>query len=150
GEVELADGAQPFLRDMRLDGVAHQLEALEDVAEHLVEAVQVALVLHQRGAGEVVEVLHAAVGEVGLEGFHQRQILLQRHRQSGGSELMEEVDEHREPALSRVAGMDALSRNRMRAPDQSWRAGLRFSRDLRGSTRPSPGTKAPCLIALTT
>jgi len=95
GEVELADGAQPFLRDMRLDGVAHQLEALEDVAEHLVEAVQVALVLHQRGAGEIVEVLHAAVGEVGLEGFHQRQILLQRHRQAGGSELMEEVDEHR-------------------------------------------------------
>src|SRR5690606_22868858 len=68
GEVELADGAQPFLRDMRLDGVTHQLEALEDVAEHLVEAVQVALVLHQRGAGEIIEVLHAAVGEVGLEG----------------------------------------------------------------------------------
>jgi len=35
------------------------------VAEHAVELVEVALVLHQRGAREVVEVFHAAAGEVG-------------------------------------------------------------------------------------
>ena len=33
-------------------------EPLEDMAEHLVELVEVALVLHQRGAREVVELLH--------------------------------------------------------------------------------------------
>jgi hypothetical protein len=35
-----------------------RLEALEHGAEHAVELVEIALVLHQRGAREVVEILH--------------------------------------------------------------------------------------------
>jgi len=37
------------------------------VAEHLVEFVEVALVLHQRRACKIVEVLDLAVGEVRLQ-----------------------------------------------------------------------------------
>ena len=94
GQVELGEQAQPLLGDLRLHRLAHQLEALEDVAEHLVELVEVALVLHQRGAREIVEVLDAAVGEVGLQRLHQRQVLLQGDRHLGGFQLMEEGGEH--------------------------------------------------------
>ena len=75
-------------------GLAHELQALEDVAEHLVELVEVALVLHQCGAGEIVEILDAAVGEVGLHRLHQRQVLLQGDRHLGGFQLVEEGGEH--------------------------------------------------------
>ena len=64
------------------------------MAEHLVELVEVALVLHQRGAREVVEVLDAAVGEVGLQRLHQREVFLERDRHLGGFQLMEEGGEH--------------------------------------------------------
>ncbi len=43
-----------------------RFEALEDVGEDLIEPVEVALVLHQAGAREIVEILDAAVGEVCL------------------------------------------------------------------------------------
>ena len=92
-QMKLRDEAKPLLRHLRLQ-LAHQLEALEDVAEHHVELVEVALVLHQRGAGKVVEVFDAPVGEVGIERFQKRQILLQRHRDLGASQLIEELDEH--------------------------------------------------------
>src|SRR6185312_12078570 len=49
-----------------------------------VELVEVALVLHQRGARQIIEVLDAAGGEIGLHRLHQRQILAQRHRHAGG------------------------------------------------------------------
>jgi hypothetical protein len=94
-QIELGDGAQPLLGDLRLQRLAHQFEALEDVAEHLVELVEVALVLHQRGAREVVEVLDAAVGQIGLHRLHQRQVLLQGDGNLGGFQLMEEGGEHR-------------------------------------------------------
>ena len=71
-----------------------QFEALEHVAEHAVELVEVALVLHQRGARQIVEVLDPAAGEVGLHRLHQRQVFAQRHRDAGGFQLVEEGDEH--------------------------------------------------------
>ena len=77
-----------------LERLRHQVETLEDVAEHVVELVEVALVLDQRGARQVVEILDPAFGEVGLHRLHQRQIFLQRHRHPGGFQLMKEGDEH--------------------------------------------------------
>ena len=50
-----------------------QVEALEHVAEHAVELVEIALVLHQGGARKIVEILDAAAGEVLLHRFHQGQ-----------------------------------------------------------------------------
>src|SRR5262249_847065 len=59
-----------------------------------VELVEIALVLHQRGARQIVEILDPARREVRLHRLHQRQVLAQRHRQPGGLELMEEGYEH--------------------------------------------------------
>ena len=76
------------------DYAAEHFQALEDVAEHPVEFVDVALVLHQRGARQIIEILDAARREIGLQRLHQRQILAQRHRHAGGFQLGEEIDEH--------------------------------------------------------
>ena len=77
-----------------LERLLEQVEALEDVAEHAVELVEVALVLHQRGAREIVEILDAAAGEIGLHRLHQRQVFAQRDGHAGGFQFGEELDEH--------------------------------------------------------
>ena len=74
--------------------VAEHFEPLEHVAEHAVELVEIALVLHQRGARQIVEILDPARGEIGLHRLHQREVFAQRHRHAGGFELVEEGDEH--------------------------------------------------------
>jgi hypothetical protein len=94
GQILLGELFQPFRRDFRRRGLAHQFEALEHVAEHAIELVEIALILHQRGAREIVEVVDATRREVGVHRFHQRQIFAQRHRDAGGLELMQERDEH--------------------------------------------------------
>ena len=48
GEIFLGELLQPLGRDLGRERLLHQFEALEDVAEHAVELVEVALVLHQR------------------------------------------------------------------------------------------------------
>jgi hypothetical protein len=94
GQIELGQRAQPLLGDVRLRRLAHEIKALEDVAEHPVELVEVALVLHQRCARQVVEVLHPAVGEIRLQRLHQGEVLLQRDGHLGGFQLVEEGGEH--------------------------------------------------------
>ena len=71
-----------------------RLEALEDVAEHLVELVEVALVLHQDGARQIVEVVDAVVGDVLLHALHQGEVLLDGDRHLGRTQFEEEVGEH--------------------------------------------------------
>ncbi len=94
GEVFLGELLQPLGRDFDLERLRDQIEPLEHVAEHAVELVEIALVLHQCRAREVVEVLHPPAGEVGVHRLHQRQIFAQRHRDAGGFQLMEKGDEH--------------------------------------------------------
>jgi len=60
-----------------LHGVEQALQPLEYGAEHAIELVEIALVLHQRGARQIVEILHRLLGEVGIERLHQRQIFTQ-------------------------------------------------------------------------
>ena len=50
-----------------------EIEPLEHVAEDAVEAVEIALVLHQRRARQIVEILDAAAGEVLFHRLHERQ-----------------------------------------------------------------------------
>ena len=94
GEIFLGELLQPLGRDFGRERLAHQFEALEDVAEHAVELVEIALVLHQRRARQIVEVLDPAAGEIGVHRLHQRQIFAQRHRHAGGFQLVKEGDEH--------------------------------------------------------
>ena len=86
---------QPFFRQvLRLDRVAQRVQALEDMAEHFVEFVDIALILHQRGAGEIVEILNITVDDALIHGFHKRQILFQSDRDFGFAEFIEEVEKH--------------------------------------------------------
>ena len=71
-----------------------KLETFEDVAEDLIEAIEVALVFHERRAREIVEILDAIAGDAGADGLEQRQVLFQRHRHFGGAQLGEEGLEH--------------------------------------------------------
>ncbi len=99
GQEFLGELLQPLLRNVHVDPSSIGLEALEHVAEHLVEPVEVALVLHQRGAREIVEIINAARRQIGVHGLQQRQILAQCHRHTGRFELLEETDEHLLPAF---------------------------------------------------
>ncbi len=89
--------AQPFLGnvgDVDRAFARHRLDALEDVREDLVETVDVALVLHQRGARQIVEPLDVIGDEVRVHALEQGQIFAQRDRNAGGFQLEEEGDEH--------------------------------------------------------
>ena len=95
GEVFLGELLQPFVGNLGLlHGVQQAFQALEHVAEDAVELVEVALVLHQGGAREVVEILDRLIGEVGVERLHQRQIFAQGHRDLRVAQRCEELQEH--------------------------------------------------------
>ena len=55
------------------------------MTEDLIEPVEVALVLHQTGAREVVEVLDTLLGEVLVQGFEQLMYLPQGDGDLGGA-----------------------------------------------------------------
>jgi hypothetical protein len=95
GQELLGQGFQPLGRDVGGDAVIDRFQALEDVAEHAVELVEVLLVLHQAGAGQEVEVLDRAVDDVLVQGLHEHQVLAQADRDLGLAELGEEAKEHR-------------------------------------------------------
>src|ERR1700674_3593735 len=93
-EIFLRELLQPLGGDLGGGGVGQEIEPLEHVAEDAVELIEVALVLHQRRARQVIEILHAPSCDVGLHGLHQRKIFPQRHRQARGFQLVEEGGEH--------------------------------------------------------
>ncbi len=120
--------AQPVGGDF-LGEVGQHLDALEVGGEGAVELVEVLLVLDQRGAGQVIEVVdRAGVGlaradHVGLQRLQQRQELLDRDRQLGGAQGIEEIDEH--------------GGNLRWAPRHGGRAGTEAVRAPRATHRPS-------------
>ena len=94
-EILLGELLQPFGRDLRLlHRVEQVFQAFEGGPEHPVELVEIALVFHQRGARQVVKILHALIGEVGVERLHQRQIFAERDRNLGVAQRREELQEH--------------------------------------------------------
>ena len=94
GEIFLGQLLEPLDGNFRGERVFDQVEAFEDVAEHAIELVEIALVLHQSGARQVVERLDPPVGQILLHRLDERQIFAQRHRQAGGFQLMKEGREH--------------------------------------------------------
>ena len=95
GEIFLRELLQPLLGNL---GLVHRIEQvlqpLEHGAEHAVELVEIALVLHQRGARQIVEILHRLVGEVGVQRLHQRQIFAQGHGDLRVAQRCEELQKH--------------------------------------------------------
>ena len=113
--------AQPVGRD-GLGEVRDQLHALEVGGEGAVELVVVLLVLDQRGAGQEVEVVHGAGVGVGrahhirLQCFEQRQVFLDRDRQLGRTQGVEEVDQHGDlPGPGPCQSFDAVAARQRRA-----------------------------------
>ncbi len=95
GEIFLRKFLQPFFRNFGGERFADKIEPLEDVAEHAIELVEIALVLHQRGAGEIVKILDPARRQILVHRLHQRQVFAQRDRHAGAFEFGEKGDEHR-------------------------------------------------------
>src|SRR5580704_5671698 len=109
GEIFLGQLLEPLDGDFRGQRVFNQVEAFEDMAEHAVELVEIALVLHQSGARQIVERLDPPVGQILLHRLDQREIFAQRHRQAGGFELMEEGREHGVLAYFRDTSIPAMA-----------------------------------------
>ena len=67
---------------------------VEAVSEDPVEAVEMALVLDQRGAREEIEILDRKGRDPLLHRLHQGQVFAQRDRDLGRAQLGEEREEH--------------------------------------------------------
>jgi len=102
GQIFLGELFKPFGWYFRGVRLLDQVETLEDVTEHAIELVEIALVLHQRRARQVVEILDTPAGKVALHRFHEHEVFAQRHRQAGLFELMEEGRKH--CSILRAAG----------------------------------------------
>jgi hypothetical protein len=105
GQVSFGQPAEPFLGDVGdVEGIraAQRLDALEDMSEDLVETVDMALVLHQRRAREVVESLDVIIDQTGLKPFQQRQIFPERNGNPRGLQFEEEGDEHQSLIADRI------------------------------------------------
>ena len=94
GEELFCELLQPFRRDVRHQVLVDPLEALEDMGEDPVELVEVPLVLHQGGAGQVVEVVHVQADDVAVHRLHQGEVFPQGHRHLGVAKLREKAQEH--------------------------------------------------------
>jgi hypothetical protein len=96
GEEALGELLQPLLRDVcLLQRLAQGFEPLEGVREDAVEFVEVALVLHQAGAREVIKILDPLLRKVLIHRFEQGQVFPQGDGDLGGAQLGEEGEEHR-------------------------------------------------------
>jgi hypothetical protein len=75
----------------------------------------IALVLHQRRARQIIEILHRLLGEVGVERLHQRQIFTQGHRDLGVAQRCEELQEHGLQIARRTVHVKGLGTSRASA-----------------------------------
>ena len=94
GEETLGKHTQPFLRDIGRNPFDRAVEALEDIAKNTVELVEMALVLHERGAGKIIEIVDALSGYPNIHRVQEGEIFLHAHRDAGIFQLVEKVEEH--------------------------------------------------------
>ena len=94
GEKFLGQRAQPLFGDLRDLRCIERFQPLEHMAEDAVEFVEIALVLHQRRARQIIELIDLHIDHVMRQRIHQREIFLQRHRDARGAKLVEELEEH--------------------------------------------------------
>src|SRR6266704_2523662 len=103
-KVQLGLLEQPFERHVELDS-GDRLDSLEVFAEGAVELVEILLVLHQRGARQIVELVDRGRDDALLHRLQERQPLLDRSRDPVVLELDEESGEHG----AKAAGLGALA-----------------------------------------
>ena len=104
-EIALGHPAQPFLGNFDLvDRLAQRDDPLEGGGEDDVELVEIALVLDQQRARQVIEMLHRPVGEALFERLHQHEIFARGDRQMRLAQRGEEGEEHGAIKPDRAAG----------------------------------------------
>ena len=101
GQEFLGHFAQPFGGDFHrgFRRAGRRFQPLEDFAENTVKAIQMAFILHERSARQMVEILHIKARHAGLHGAQQRQIFRNGSRHTGSAQRNDEGREHR-PRLS--------------------------------------------------
>ena len=75
---------------------------LEIVGEGLVERIEKAFVLHQGGAGQMIELVYVRIDHAGLHGVQEAQEFLGGHWHARVAQVIEKFDEHLAVALVRV------------------------------------------------
>ena len=93
-EIGLGDHAQPFLGNLGADLLAGRDQPLEHLGEHPVEPVELALVMNEGRAGEIIELLGLGGDDLGIERFKEQQMLLQRGWNAAAAQRFDEADEH--------------------------------------------------------
>ena len=94
GEEFFGQGFQPFFRDFGHFAFGQIFQPFEDMAENLVEFVEIALILDQRGARQIIKIFDLRANHIIVQRFQQRQIFAQGNRHIGAFQLMEKIDEH--------------------------------------------------------
>ena len=96
GQEFLGHFAQPFGGDFdrgfRCTG--RRFQPFEDFAKDAIEAVQMAFILHQRGARQMIEILHIKTRHTGLQRAQQRQIFRDGSRHTGSAQRDDEGRKH--------------------------------------------------------
>ena len=83
GEILFGDQLEPFLGNVGGEVFAcGRDEALEHRAEDLVEAVELAFVVNEHAAAEIIELLGLGRDDLGVERLEEQQMLLQAGRES--------------------------------------------------------------------
>ncbi len=94
GEEFLGKFLEPLGGDVGVKSALNALQALEDMAKHPVELVDVLLVFHEGRARQVVEVIHRPVDDCLVERLHEHEVFFQRYGKLGFAQLCEEAAEH--------------------------------------------------------
>ena len=113
-QIVLGDLAQPFLGDRRRR-ISSPVgdHALEHLAEDPVEAVELALVVNEHRAGQIIELLGLGGDHLGVERLEQQQMLLQAGGNPPAPQRLDEGDEHGASLYrsSERRGADMLARD---------------------------------------
>ena len=95
GQRQLRAARQPVRRQPgRVDSGEEVFHALKIFSEGEVVAVVVALVFHQHRARQAMEGVHGSFRHAGLQGCHELQPLVERHRYPGLAQREEKPGEH--------------------------------------------------------
>ena len=98
GEVFFGDQLEPFLGDVGGEVLAGgRDEALEHRAEDLVEAVELALVVNEDAAAEIIELLGIGGDDLGVERLEEQEMLLQAGGNPAAPQRLDKANEHRSP-----------------------------------------------------
>lgn len=90
----LGDSFQPVFGDVDrvLTVIGH--DPFEHLVKHLIEPVEQAFILHEGGAGEVVERLGRLVDHVPVKRLKQGEVLFETGADAGRAKLVDEIEEH--------------------------------------------------------